>query len=117
MCMIDFRSLVHIIQICDLSFTDEATIGSTKDLTVFSLGCYHKSSLFEFTRQASDDEENVICFNFKKHKRLSKIHQVESGCQIKGPELNDEITVTNNTTLKEIEPNFERQETNEYLCL
>ena len=112
MCMIDFRSLVHIIQICDLSFTDEATIGSTKDLIVFSLGCYHKSSLFEFTYQASDDDQNVICYNSKKHKRLSKIHLVESGCQIKRPELNDEIIVTKNTTLKKIEPNFERQERN-----
>ena len=98
MFMIDFHSLVHIIQICNLSFKDEATIGSTKGLTVFSLGWYHESSYFEFTRQASNDEQNVICFNFKKHKRLSKIHQVESGCQIKKTELNDEIIVTNNTT-------------------
>ena len=83
-------------------FIDEATInGYVKDLTVLSPSHDRKRKHFEFTLQASDDEQRVFCFNPEKHKPLSKIHQAETGCALKRYKLNDknEMIVNDNDAI------------------
>ena len=82
------------------------------DLTVVSPSLDRKRRLFEFTLQTSDDEQRVVYLNPWKHKLLSKIHQAETGSELKRYKLNDknDIIVNGNTILKKVKSTFERQQ-------
>lgn len=63
---------------------DKPTINDyVKDLTVASPSQDWNNRVFKFTPQTSDEWQRVVCFNPKKHKLLSKIHQDETGWDIK----------------------------------
>ena len=79
-------------------------------MTTVSLSCDQRCRLFEFVCRTSDDETSVACFNLKKHKRLNKIYQAETGCKLKTFNLNNQIIIINGAILKKNDPNFESQE-------
>ena len=71
-----------------------------------------KRKYFQFTLQTKDEERRVVSFLPEKHKHLPKIKAKHSKCELRKCCSNskEEIIINDYTSVKEIEPIFEKKE-------